>query len=184
MMRRLLIALLILTAPLAGCTGTDETHTQVPDFTVLNEDGAHITNSNYSGEAYVIVFSAQWCSNPCHNNLHNLNLSVPNITVLVVSTDLDAAPNGVTLSMWEDSVNEYDDDKELDQTLDYAFSRVDSTQNFATQMGIDAPGTSVFVDSSGYEMHRQIGTFGEYNDQETLDLIESYWNSALDGHLE
>ena len=51
-------------------------------------------------------------------------------------------------------------------------------------MGIDAPGTSVFVDSSGYEMHRQIGTFGEYNDQETLDLIESYWNSALDGHLE
>ena len=80
--------------------------------------------------------------------------------------------------------NEYDDDKELDQTLDYAFTRVDSTQNFATQMGIDAPGTSVFVDSSGYEMHRQIGTFGEYNDQETLDLIESYWNSALDGHLE
>ena len=184
MIRRALIAFLILAAPLSGCTGSEDEHTLVPEFTVLKEDGSQITNADYSGQAYVIVFSAQWCSNPCHNNLHNLNLSVPNITVLVVSTDLDESPNGVTLSMWEDSVNEYDDNKEVNQTLDYRFTRVDASQNFATQMNIDSPGTSIFVDSSGYEVHRQIGTFGDYNEQATLDTIESHWNSALQGHSE
>tara|TARA_B100002052_G_C15827701_1_gene573764 strand:- start:557 stop:1111 length:555 start_codon:yes stop_codon:yes gene_type:complete len=184
MIRRALIVFLILAAPLSGCTGAEDEHTMIPEFTVLKEDGSLITNSDYSGEAYVIVFSAQWCSNPCHNNLHNLNLSIPNITVLVVSTDLDEAPNGVTLSMWEDSVNEYDDSKELNQTLDYTFTRVDETLNFATQMDIDSPGTSIFVDSSGYEVHRQIGTFGDYNEQSTLDMIETHWNAALEGHIE
>ena len=178
MIRRALIVFLILAAPLSGCTGTEDEHTMVPEFTVLKEDGGQITNSDYSGGAYVIVFSAQWCSNPCHNNLHNLNLSIPNISVLVVSTDLDEAPNGVTLSMWEDSVNEYDDDKELNQTLDYTFTRVNEAQNFATQMNIDSPGTSIFVNAAGYEVHRQIGTFGDYNEQSTLDMIEMHWLAA------
>ena len=51
-------------------------------------------------------------------------------------------------------------------------------------MDIDSPGTSIFVDSSGYEVHRQIGTFGDYNEQATLDTIESHWNSTLQGHSE
>ena len=182
-MQRCLLAILVLLAPLAGCTGDSSELEKIPEFTVLTED-ATISNNDFANQAFVIVFSAQWCGTPCHNNMHNLNLSVPGINVLVVSTDIDAEPNGVTLSMWKDSVNEYDDDKEQNQTLDYSFSRVDTSQNFASDMGIDSPGTVIFVDTQGNERHRQLGTFGAYNDQATLDVIKGHWEDALLGSLE
>ena len=186
MIRRLLMAILILIAPLAGCTGDSNDLQKIPDFTLLT-DGDPISSESYENKAYVIVFSAQWCGTPCHNNMHNLNLTSTRmaeqgvdleIEVLVISTDVDEEPNGVTLSMWKESVDQYDDDKEFNQTLEYTFSRVDPTNNFATSMGIDAPGTVIFVDYLGYETHRQIGTFGAYNDKATLDTIESHWLNA------
>ena len=177
-MQRWLLAILVVLAPLAGCTGDSLELEKIPEFTVITED-ATISNNDFANQAFVIVFSAQWCGSPCHNNMHNLNLSVPGINVLVVSTDIDEEPNGVSLSMWEQSVNEFDDDKELNQTLQYTFSRVDSTQNFASDMGIDSPGTVIFVDTQGNERHRQIGSFGAYNDQATLDVIKGYWDEAL-----
>jgi len=183
MIQRFLVAILILMTPLAGCTGSSNEYQMLPEYTLLTEEGS-VSNTNFSNQAYVIVFSAQWCGTPCHNNMHNLNLSVPGINVLVVSTDIDAEPNGVTLSMWKDSVNEYDDDKEQNQTLDYSFSRVDASQNFASDMGIDSPGTVIFVDTQGNERHRQVGTFGAYNDQATLDVIKGHWEDALLGSLE
>tara|TARA_B000000565_G_scaffold101896_1_gene75917 strand:- start:1715 stop:2266 length:552 start_codon:yes stop_codon:yes gene_type:complete len=183
MIQRWLLATLVLLAPLAGCTGDSTDYEKIPEFTVLTEDG-NISNNNFDGQAYVIVFSAQWCSNPCHANLHNLNLSVPGIDVLVVSTDIDAEPNGVTLSMWKDSVNEFDDDNENNQTLQYPFSRVDPTNNFASEMGIEAPGTVVFVDSLGHEIYRQLGMFGAYNDQAALDTIKGIWEDTLVGSTE
>tara|TARA_B100001250_G_C19736756_1_gene761108 strand:- start:385 stop:933 length:549 start_codon:yes stop_codon:yes gene_type:complete len=180
MIRRWLVAILILIAPLAGCTGDSNDYEKIPEFTVLTEEGT-VSNFNFSNQAYVVVFSAQWCGTPCHNNMHNLNLSVPGIEVLVISTDIDENPNGVTLSMWKESVDEYDDNKELNQTLEYTFSRVDPSQNFATDMGIDSPGTVIFVDSLGHEIHRQIGSFGAYNEQATLDVIKAHWDNALLG---
>ena len=59
------------------------------------------------------------------------------MTVLVVSTDLDESPNGVTLSMWEDSVNDATTIKNSIKHL-ITFTRVDESQNFATQMNIDS----------------------------------------------
>lgn len=187
MIRRLLVTILILIAPLAGCTGDSNDLQKIPDYTLLTE-GDPISSESYENKAYVIVFSAQWCGTPCHNNMHNLNLTSARmaeqgfccdfIEVLVISTDDDEEPNGVTLSMWKESVDQYDDDKELNQTLEYTFSRVDPTNNFASSMGINAPGTVIFVDYLGYETHRQIGSFGAYNDQATLDIIESHWLDA------
>tara|TARA_B100002052_G_scaffold121724_2_gene112021 strand:+ start:3908 stop:4462 length:555 start_codon:yes stop_codon:yes gene_type:complete len=184
MMQRWLLAILILLAPLAGCTGDTKELEKIPEFTVLTEESGTVSNNNFENQAFVIVFSAQWCSNPCHTNLHNLNLSIPGIDVLVVSTDVDEEPNGVTLSMWEQSVNEYDDDEELNQTLQYTFSRVDPSNNFASDMGIDAPGTVIFVDSSGHEIYRKVGMFGAYNDQPTLDIIKGHWEDTLLGAIE
>ena len=46
-------------------------------------------------------------------------------------------------------------------------------------MGIDSPGTVIFVDTQGNERHRQIGSFGAYNDQATLDVIKGHWDEAL-----
>ena len=186
MMQRWLMAILILLAPLAGCTSDSNELEKIPEFTVLTDDET-VSTSDFQNQAYVIVFSAQWCGTPCHNNMHNLNLTSARmaeqgfdieIEVLVVSTDIDEEPNGVTLSMWKDSVDEYDDDKEINQTLEYTFSRVDPSNNFASEMGIDAPGTVIFVNYLGYETHRQIGSFGAYNDQATLDIIESHWLNA------
>ena len=179
-MQRWLMAILILLAPLAGCTGDSNDSEKIPEFTVLT-DNEPVSTSDYQNQAYVIVFSAQWCGTPCHNNMHNLNLSVPGIEVLVVSTDIDEEPNGISLSMWKDSVDEYDDNKDINQTLEYTFSRVDPSDNFASEMGIDAPGTVVFVDILGHEIHRQVGSFGAYNDQATLDEIKAHWDNALSG---
>ena len=181
-----MLAILILFAPLAGCTGDSNDLQKIPDFTLLTE-GDPISSASYENKAYVIVFSAQWCGTPCHNNMHNLNLTSARmaqeglqleIEVLVISTDVDEEPNGVTLSMWKESVDQYDDDKELNQTLEYTFSRVDPANNFASSMGIDAPGTVIFVDSFGYETHRQVGSFGAYNEKATLDIIEEHWLNA------
>ncbi|HJM66498.1 MAG TPA: redoxin family protein [Candidatus Thalassarchaeaceae archaeon] len=180
MIRSWLVLILILIAPLAGCTGNSNDYEMLPEFTVLTE-GESVSYSNFSNQPYVVVFSAQWCGTPCHNNMHNLNLSVPGIEVLVVSTDIDENPNGVTLTMWKESVDEYDDNKEFNQTLEYTFSRVNPSQNFATEMGIDAPGTVIFVDSNGYEMFRQVGSFGAYNDEATLDTIKGHWDEAVQG---
>lgn len=177
-MQRWLLAILVVLTPLAGCTGDSLELQKIPEFTLITEEGA-ISSNDFENQAFVIVFSAQWCGTPCHNNMHNLNLSVPGINVLVVSTDIDDEPNGVTLSMWEQSVNEFDDDKELNQTLQYTFSRVNVTQNFASDMGIDSPGTVIFVDTQGNERHRQVGSFGAYNDQATLDVIKGHWDEAL-----
>ena len=183
-MQRWLLVILILLAPLAGCSGDTKELEKIPEFTVLTEESGTVSNNNFENQAFVIEFSAQWCSNPCHTNLHILNLSIPGIDVLVVSTDVDEEPNGVTLSMWEQSVNEYDDDEELNQTLQYTFSRVDPSNNFASDMGIDAPGTVIFVDSSGHEIYRKVGMFGAYNDQPTLDIIKGHWEDTLLGAIE
>ena len=183
-MQRWLLVILILLAPLAGCSGDTKELEKIPEFTVLTEESGTVSNNNFENQAFVIVFSAQWCSNQGHTNLHNLNLSITGIDELVVSTDVDEEPNGVTLSMWEQSVNEYDDDEELNQTLQYTFSRVDPSNNFASDMGMDAPGTVIFVDSSGHEIYRKVGMFGAYNDQPTLDIIKGHWEDTLLGAIE
>ena len=51
-------------------------------------------------------------------------------------------------------------------------------------MGIESPGTVVFVDSLGHEMYRQLGMFGAYNDQATLDTIKGIWEDTLLGSTE
>ena len=102
-MQRWLLAILILLAPLAGCTGDTKELEKIPEFTVLTEENGTVSNNNFENQAFVIVFSAQWCGTPCHNNMHNLNLTSARmaqeglqleIEVLVISTDVDEEPNG------------------------------------------------------------------------------------------
>ena len=56
MIRRALIAFLILAAPLSGCTGSEDEHTLLPEFTVLKEDGSQITNADFQDKHMSLFF--------------------------------------------------------------------------------------------------------------------------------
>ena len=109
--------------------------------------------------------------------MHNLNISVPGIEVVVVSTEYGYAAQGVSMTEWIDIVNEFDDDgDDIGQTLDYTFTRVIEGDDFAEQMDVFAPGTVIFVNSVGEEVQRHEGSFGPAGDEGTLALIQEYWN--------
>ena len=175
-----LLTILIALAPLTGCTSESEDVIALPEYNLLDHTNSTVEKEDYLGTPYVIVFSAQWCGTPCHNNMHNLNYSVPGIDVIVVSTEYDYSPQGVSMSEWIDIVNEFDDDgDDIGQTLDYTFTRVIEGDDFAEQMDVFAPGTVIFVNSAGEEVQRHEGSFGPAGDNETITMIQGYWSHVL-----
>jgi len=175
-----LLTILIALAPLTGCTSESEDVIALPEYNLLDHTNSTVEKEDYLGTPYVIVFSAQWCGTPCHNNMHNLNYSVPGIDVIVVSTEYDYSPQGVSMTEWIDIVNEFDDDgDDIGQTLDYTFTRVIEGDDFAEQMDVFAPGTVIFVNSAGEEVQRHEGSFGPAGDNETITMIQGYWSHVL-----
>ncbi|DAC23255.1 MAG TPA: hypothetical protein HA345_04180 [Candidatus Thalassarchaeaceae archaeon] len=176
-----LLTVLIALTPLTGCTSESEEVIALPEYNLLDHTNSTVEKEDYLGAPYVILFSAQWCGTPCHNNMHNLNTSVPGIEVVVVSTEYDYAPQGVSMLEWIDIVNEFDDDgDDIGQTLEYTFTRVIEGDDFAEQMDVFAPGTVIFVNSVGEEIQRHEGSFGPAGDEDTLALIQEYWNQIVE----
>jgi hypothetical protein len=174
MQRTLLAIMLAATITLAGCTSdsTDDSKEidndvdSVPTFPVWSEitdDNTTWSSDKLEGEAYIVIFSAQWCNSPCFNLMHRIWDTQPNIPVMVMSTD-----NGSEMSFqdWHDSADAYDDeDGETNNNLtSFRFMLGDEE---GQELGVTSPGTTIFVNKEGLMSWK--GKSSEANDEDTIN---------------
>jgi len=174
MQRTLLAIMLAAIVSLAGCTSesTDDSQkiddggVSVPVFPVWSEitdDNTTWSSDKLDGEAYIVIFSAQWCNSPCFNLMHRIWDTQPNIPVMVMSTD-----NGSEMSFqdWHDSADAYDDeDGETNNNLTtFRFMLGDEE---GQELGVTSPGTTIFVDKEGLMSWQ--GKSSEANDEDTIN---------------
>jgi len=174
MQRTLLAIMLAATITLAGCTSdsTDDSKEidndvdSVPTFPVWSEitdDNTTWSSDKLDGEAYIVIFSAQWCNSPCFNLMHRIWDTQPNIPVMVMSTD-----NGSEMSFqdWHDSADAYDDeDGETNNNLTtFRFMLGDEE---GQELGVTSPGTTIFVNKEGLMSWK--GKSSEANDEDTIN---------------
>jgi hypothetical protein len=174
MQRTLLAIMLAAIVSLAGCTSesTDDSQkiddggVSVPVFPVWSEitdDNTTWSSDKLDGEAYIVIFSAQWCNNPCFNLMHRIWDTQPNIPVMVMSTD-----NGSEMSFqdWHDSADAYDDeDGETNNNLTtFRFMLGDEE---GQELGVTSPGTTIFVNKEGLMSWK--GKSSEANDEDTIN---------------
>jgi hypothetical protein len=174
MQRTLLAIMLAAIVSLAGCTSesTDDSQkiddggVSVPVFPVWSEitdDNTTWSSDKLDGEAYIVIFSAQWCNSPCFNLMHRIWDTQPNIPVMVMSTD-----NGSEMSFqdWHDSADAYDDeDGETNNNLTtFRFMLGDEE---GQELGVTSPGTTIFVNKEGVMSWK--GKSSEANDEDTIN---------------
>jgi hypothetical protein len=174
MQRTLLAIMLAAIVSLAGCTSesTDDSQkiddggVSVPIFPIWSEitdDNTTWSSDKLEGEAYIVIFSAQWCNSPCFNLMHRIWDTQPNIPVMVMSTD-----NGSEMSFqdWHDSADAYDDeDGETNNNLTtFRFMLGDEE---GQELGVTSPGTTIFVDKEGLMSWQ--GKSSEANDEDTIN---------------
>jgi hypothetical protein len=174
MQRTLLAIMLAAIVSLAGCTSesTDDSQkiddggVSVPIFPIWSEitdDNTTWSSDKLDGEAYIVIFSAQWCNSPCFNLMHRIWDTQPNIPVMVMSTD-----NGSEMSFqdWHDSADAYDDeDGETNNNLTtFRFMLGDEE---GQELGVTSPGTTIFVDKEGLMSWQ--GKSSEANDEDTIN---------------
>ena len=174
MQRTLLAIMLAATITLAGCTSesTDDSQkiddggVSVPTFPVWSEitdDNTTWSSDKLEGDAYIVIFSAQWCTSPCFNLMHRIWDTQPNIPVMVMSTD-----NGSEMSFqdWHDSADAYDDeDDEANNNLtSFRFMLGDEE---GQELGVTSPGTTIFVNKEGIMSWK--GKSSEANDEDTIN---------------
>jgi hypothetical protein len=174
MQRTLLAIMLAAIVSLAGCTSesTDDSQkiddggVSVPVFPVWSEitdDNTTWSSDKLDGEAYIVIFSAQWCNSPCFNLMHRIWDTQPNIPVMVMSTD-----NGSEMSFqdWHDSADAYDDeDGETNNNLTtFRFMLGDEE---GQKLDITSPGTTIFVNKEGLISWK--GKSSEINDEDTIN---------------
>jgi hypothetical protein len=174
MQRTLLAIMLVAIVSLAGCTSesTDDSQkiddggVSVPVFPVWSEitdDNTTWSSDKLEGEAYIVIFSAQWCNSPCFNLMHRIWDTQPNIPVMVMSTD-----NGSEMSFqdWHDSADAYDDDdgQTNNNLTSFRFMLGDEE---GQDLGVTSPGTTIFVDKEGLMSWH--GKSSEANDEDTIN---------------
>jgi len=144
------VALCILLLPISGClaSGEDEAKMTMPDFSAVADNGESYDNARMSGQGFIVVFSAEWCSSPCHITMHAIWSVRPELEVLVMSTDPLSEPNGISLSDWHDAANAHDDTEEDPgvELTTYAFMKGAEP---AMALEIDTPGSVAFVNADG-----------------------------------
>jgi len=144
------VALCILLLPISGClaSGEDEAKMTMPDFSAVADNGESYDNARMSGQGFIVVFSAEWCSSPCHITMHAIWSVRPELEVLVMSTDPLPEPNGISLSDWHDAANAHDDTEEDPgvELTTYAFMKGAEP---AMALEIDTPGSVAFVNADG-----------------------------------
>ena len=174
MQRTLLAIMLAAIVSLAGCTSESADDSQkiddggisVPTFPVWSEitdDNTTWSSDKLEGEAYIVIFSAQWCNNPCFNLMHRIWDTQPNIPVMVMSTD-----NGSEMSFqdWHDSADAYDDedDETHNNLTTFRFMLGDEE---GQELGVTSPGTTIFVNKEGLMSWK--GKSSEANDEDTIN---------------
>ena len=118
-----------------------------PQFDSVGDDGQNYTNEKFAGEPYVVVFSAEWCDNPCHSTMHAINTSLNGPAMIVMSTDPADKPQGISLEEWHQRANAHDDqDDDAGQTLDFPFLK---GIEVAEEIMITSRPTIVFVNANG-----------------------------------
>lgn len=167
------IALLFISAGLAGCTSDDTDEVKnFPQFSSVADDGETYNKDRMSGSPFVVMFSAEWCNNPCHTSMFTIWEAIPELSVLVMSTDPAEDPQGINLQDWHEAANAFDDDDETGDTgvtlTTYAFMKgVEAGE----ELGITSPGTVMFVNAEGEITATKVGILEE--PQEVLDLWET-----------
>lgn len=174
MQRTLLAIMLAAIVSLAGCTSEsaddsqkiDDGGVSVPTFPVWSEitdDNTTWSSDKLEGEAYIVIFSAQWCNSPCFNLMHRIWDTQPNIPVMVMSTD-----NGSEMSFqdWHDSADAYDDedDETHNNLTTFRFMLGDEE---GQELGVTSPGTTIFVNKEGLMSWK--GKSSEANDEDTIN---------------
>lgn len=162
-MRAWLLALMMLSMTLTGCIGGDDAEEELmamPSFSSVADNGQTYDNEAMAGSGYIVVFSAEWCSSPCHTTMHAIWDVKPELTVLVMSTDPSERPNGITLNDWHDAADAHDDEgDDLGVNLStYAFMKGSEA---AAEIGIETPGSVAFVNAEGYIVYLHNGRLND-----------------------
>ena len=155
--RKLFVLLTAFSLLLAGCTSDDsngddspdevpvEELEVFPDWHEMTDDGTNWSSERLDGQAYIVIFSAQWCNSPCFDLMHTIWNAQSDLPVMVMSTD-----NGSEVSFedWHDSADAHDDeDGETNNNLTtYRFLLGDEE---GQQLDITSPGTTIFVNKNG-----------------------------------
>jgi hypothetical protein len=174
------LALLVVLASLSGCLGGDDNTTsskQFPQFNTIADNGENISLEDYAGSPFVVVFSAEWCTLPCFQSIHAINGTLQGPPAIVISTDPAENPQGITLTEWKESADRYDDERnessgeiiDTRQTLDYRFIK---GAEIAAALGIQSPGTVMFVNADNEVVAEHIGLLEE------ASTITDYWTEA------
>ena len=169
----MLVALLFISAGLAGCTSDESEKDQVfPQFSSVADNDETYNKARMSGSPFIVMFSAEWCNNPCHTSMFTIWEAIPELPVLVMSTDPAENASGITLQDWHEAANAFDDDDSTGDTgvtlTTYAFMKgVEAGE----ELGVTSPGTVMFVNADGYITATKVGILEE--PQEVLDLWET-----------
>ncbi|MCH1442592.1 MAG: hypothetical protein L7U53_01845 [Candidatus Poseidoniaceae archaeon] len=167
-----LFVMSLLFTPLAGCTSDDEEQTVIfPAFSAVADNDEIYDNTRMNGNPFIVIFSAEWCNNPCYTSMHSIWATESELPVLVMSTDPAENASGVTLAQWHDSANAYDDDGDDEgvSLSSYAFMKGFEA---GEELGITAPGTVMFINSVGEVTQIHEGKL------EDSSLISEYWQVA------
>ncbi|HJM19988.1 MAG TPA: hypothetical protein QF802_06000 [Candidatus Thalassarchaeaceae archaeon] len=158
---------------LPGCFGGSEEELDsdpFPEFNSTADDNVTYSLSDFSGNPFIVLFSAEWCDTPCHMTMHAITSILNDSSMIVMSTDPQNNPQGITLKDWHDKADAHDDeDDDEGQTLRIPFMKgVDVSK----ELEIDARPTIIFVNGGGHisDIHEGALT--------NRTMIQSYWANA------
>ena len=169
----ILVVLLMISTGFAGCTSDDSEEMKAfPQFSSLADDEQTYNKAKMAGAPFVVMFSAEWCNNPCHTSMFTMWEAIPELPVLVMSTDPAENASGITLQDWHEAANAFDDDDSTGDTgvtlTTYAFMKgVEAGE----ELGVTSPGTVMFVNADGMITATKEGMLED--PQEVLDLWET-----------
>ncbi len=169
-----LVALLSSSLILSGCIFTeDDVHEEgakFPDFTSVADDGNTYSLSDYKGAPFIVLFSAEWCDTPCHMTMHAINSTLSGPTMIVMSTDPQDSPQGISLLDWHEKASAYDDEgSDIGQTLEFPFMKGIEA---AEEIEVSARPTVVFVNAEGTIVKLHKGGLTDENE------IRNCWEAA------
>lgn len=167
----LLTGLLFLT-PMAGCISDESDEVKsFPVFSGQADDGNVYDNAAMEGSGFIVIFSAEWCNNPCYTTMHAIWNAEPALPVLVMSTDPAENAGSMTLSDWHASADAYDDDGDdagVSLTT-YAFMKGSEA---GKALDITRPGSVVFVNGQGEITYQNEGRMDD------AEEIRAKWTEA------
>ncbi|MCS5527011.1 MAG: peroxiredoxin family protein [Candidatus Poseidoniales archaeon] len=165
-----LLALILLFPGCLGNSSDDGDALSFPQFTSIGDDNMSYSLSDFSGSPFIVLFSAEWCDTPCHMTMHAINSALDEPSMLVMSTDPQENPQGITLQDWHEKASAHDDEEgDVGQTLGFPFMK---GVEASVQLEIDARPTIFFVNSDGNIVSTHEGGITDE------DEIRSYWTVA------